>query len=297
MKKALFLLIVPLLIIGGSAKAQSVLPAPGLTPASPFYFMDRFGEWLREKITFNPESKIKLQMELAAERVAEVKVLLEVRGIEAKGLEVAQDRLQEHIAKATDIIEIEKQDGKDVSALAGNVVDNFRIQKKEIKDAFKNAKDVYLTKKKQLQEELRVAIQLKDSTAEENIRRVLDDIEAAKEEAEAQKDAAFTTLEAGKENLLDALAEDDLAKEKELEDIDEEIEIMAEAIERQIKIEEKQFEQEIERLKKGDVKSSKDIKLNEDKDEDDEIVQELKAQEAELIEEESVIDEILKLVE
>jgi len=288
MKKALFLLIVPLLIIGGSVKAQSVLPTPGLTPASPFYFMDRFGEWLREIITFNPESKIKLQMELAAERVAEVKVLLEIRGVEAKGLEVAQARLQKHIAKITDIIESEKQIGKDVSDLASGVVDNFRIHKKEIKDAFKNAKDDYLIKKKQLQEELRIAIQSKDSAAEENIRQALDEIEEAKEEAEIQKNDALTALEAEKENLLDDLAEDDLAKEKELEDVEEEDEIMEKAAEQQIKIEEKRFEQEIERLKKGDIKLDK---------ENDEINRELKAQEAELIEEESVIDEILKLVE
>ena len=254
MKKALFLLIVPLLIIGGSVKAQSVLPTPGLTPASPFYFMDRFGEWLREIITFNPESKIKLQMELAAERVAEVKVLLEIRGVEAKGLEVAQARLQKHIAKITDIIESEKQIGKDVSDLASGVVDNFRIHKKEIKDAFKNAKDDYLIKKKQLQEELRIAIQSKDSAAEENIRQALDEIEEAKEEAEIQKNDALTALEAEKENLLDDLAEDDLAKEKELEDVEEEDEIMEKAAEQQIKIEEKRFEQEIERLKKGDIK-------------------------------------------
>jgi len=288
MKKALFLLIVPLLIIGGSVKAQSVLPTPGLTPASPFYFMDRFGEWLREIITFNPESKIKLQMELAAERVAEVKVLLEIRGVEAKGLEVAQARLQKHIAKITDIIESEKQIGKDVSDLASGVVDNFRIHKKEIKDAFKNAKDDYLIKKKQLQEELRIAIQSKDSAAEENIRQALDEIEEAKEEAEIQKNDALTALEAEKENLLDDLAEDDLAKEKELEDVEEEDEIMEKAAEQQIKIEEKRFEQEIERLKKGDIKLDKEAyKIN----------RELKAQEAELIEEERVIDEILKLVE
>ena len=63
-----------------------------------------------------------------------------------------------------------------------------------------------LIKKKQLQEGLRIAIQSKDSAAEENIRQALDEIGEAKEEAEIQKDDALTALEAGKETLLDDLA-------------------------------------------------------------------------------------------
>lgn len=288
------MLIVPLLIIGGSVRAQSVLPAPGLTPASPFYFIDRFGEWLQEVLTFKLESKLKLQTELAAERVAEVKILLEIKGVEAKGLEVAQSRLQEHIAKTTDIIEREKQNGKDVGGLAGEAVDNFRNQKKEIKYAFKNAKDDYLIKKRQLQEELRAAIQSKDGAAEENIRQALEGVEIAKEEAEAQKDGVLIALEAEREQLLDDLEEEDLAEEEEFENIEEEADIAEDVIEKQMEAEEKQFEQEIEKLEKGAAKFDKEVQSDK---EDDEINRELKTQETELIEEENVIDEILKLVE
>lgn len=256
--------------------AQSVLPAPGLTPTSPFYFIDRFGEWLEEKLTFRPESKIKLQMAFAAERIAEVKILLEIKGVEAKGLEVAQNRLQEHITKATDIVEREKKEGKDVSGLAGDVVDSFRIQKKEIKDVFKNAKDDYLAKKKQLQEELRVAVQSKDSEIEEEILQALEDIDIAKEEAEVQKDAAFAALEEERERLLDDLSEEDLTEEQELEGIEEDDQAEEDAMKQKIKIEEKQFEQEKE---------------------NEEINKELREQEEKLSEEDAMIDEILKLVE
>lgn len=256
--------------------AQSVLPAPGLTPVSPFYFIDRFGEWLEEKLTFRPESKIKLQMAFAAERIAEVKILLEIKGVEAKGLEVAQNRLQEHIAKATDVVEREKMEGKDVSGLAGDIVDSFRIQKKEIKDAFKNAKDDYLAKKKQLHAELRAAVQSKDGEIEEEILQALEDIDIAKEEAEVQKDAAFAALEEKREQLLDDLSEEDLTEEQELEGIEEDDEVEEDAIEQKNKIKENQFEQEKE---------------------NEEINKELKEQEEKLAEEEEMIDEILKLVE
>lgn len=294
MKKVLFLLIVPLLIIGGNVKAQSVLPAPGLTPASLFYFVDRLGEWLEEKLTFKPESKIKLQMALAAERVAEIKILLDINGVEAKGLEVAQNRLQEHIAETSEMIEQEKQAGKDVGDLAGGAVDNFRIQKQEIKNAFKNAKDDYLMAKKQLHEELRAAVQSKDSEAEEEILQALDDIDIAKEEAEIQKENALTALEAEKEQLLDDLSEEDLAEEQEFESVEEDDEAEEDAIEQKIEAEEKQFEQEIEQLKEGKEKTDKSAALDK---ENEEINKELREQEEKLSEEDGMIDEILKLVE
>ncbi|MDA1337149.1 MAG: DUF5667 domain-containing protein [bacterium] len=61
-------------LLGGvaSAKEQTVLPNPGITPESPFYFLDRIGEALQEFFTFNPEGKARLQITFAAERVAEI---------------------------------------------------------------------------------------------------------------------------------------------------------------------------------------------------------------------------------
>ena len=60
-----------------SAQNQAVLPNAGFTPESPFYFLDKFGEALRSFFTFNPEGKARLQITFAAERVAEIKVILE----------------------------------------------------------------------------------------------------------------------------------------------------------------------------------------------------------------------------
>lgn len=80
-----------------------VLPSPGLTPASPFYFLDRFGEWISEFFTFNAEGKARLQIKFAWERLAEIQVLIETRGVEAPGLEVARERLSGHLSKATDL--------------------------------------------------------------------------------------------------------------------------------------------------------------------------------------------------
>ena len=85
------------LFLGSTVFAQSqqaALPSAGLTPESPFYFLDKFGEALRSFFTFNPEGKAHLQITFAAERIAEIKVVLETKGVDAKGLEVAQGRQQ-----------------------------------------------------------------------------------------------------------------------------------------------------------------------------------------------------------
>jgi hypothetical protein len=115
------LLFLPILVF---AQNGAVLPNAGLTPESPFYFLDKFGEALREFFTFNPEGKARLQITFAAERIAEIKVVFETKRIEAKGIGVAQSRLQAHLANAATILDEQRTAGKDVSSLA-NVKDPF----------------------------------------------------------------------------------------------------------------------------------------------------------------------------
>src|SRR3972149_2695266 len=129
------LLFIPVLAF---AHEPVALPNAGLTPESAFYFVDKIGEALREFFTFNPEGKAHLQIDFAAERIAEIKIILETKGVNAKGLEVAQSRLQANIAKAAGIVEGEKSKGKDVSELAKNISEDFDANKEALKQAFKD---------------------------------------------------------------------------------------------------------------------------------------------------------------
>ncbi len=62
---SLYLVIGLLISIGGAtvvrAQEPEALPSPGITLGSPFYFLDRIGEAIREFITFNPEAKARFQ--------------------------------------------------------------------------------------------------------------------------------------------------------------------------------------------------------------------------------------------
>ena len=146
-------LVVSVFLFTGSAvfaQNQVILPNAGLTPESNFYFLDKFGEALREFFTFNPEGKAHLQITFASERIAEIKVILETKGVEAKGLEVAQSRLQAHLANAATIVVDQKAKGKDVSQLAKELDDEFDAPKSALEQTFKAKKRALEAQEKEL---------------------------------------------------------------------------------------------------------------------------------------------------
>ncbi|MDP3697094.1 MAG: DUF5667 domain-containing protein [Candidatus Taylorbacteria bacterium] len=159
--------------------AQAGLPAEatrsgakaGLTPENPFYFLDAFVETLQEFFTFNSENKARLQITLATERVAEIKVILETKGIEAKGLMIAQTRLQKHLGNAAKIVTKQKDDGKDVGKIT-----------KEINDVNKEVEK--LEKEKEKQKELR---KFKEEQVKKNKRDISDRQEVKEENGQMLK--------------------------------------------------------------------------------------------------------------
>ena len=226
------------LFVGGAVFAQSpqaTLPSAGLTPESSFYFLDKFGEALRDFFTFNPEGKARLQITFAAERVAEIKVILETKGVEAKGLEVAQSRLQAHLANAATIVVDQKAEGKDVSQLAKELDDEFDAPKTALEQTFKTEKRALETQEKELKGKILEArragdtaqveasvkqlgevkaqkelLELKEEEAEEALEREEERIE---EEMEAKEEAEKSIREAEKEkqDVIDETAEEDIA--------------------------------------------------------------------------------------
>ncbi|MCR4306790.1 MAG: DUF5667 domain-containing protein [Candidatus Yonathbacteria bacterium] len=148
------------LFMSGTVFAQEeqvVLPRAGLTPESTFYFLDRLGESLQEFFTFNKEAKAKLQIEFADERIAEIKILVETKGPETKGIEKAKALLVGNVARAAEIVQEVKSAGKEVSALAKGLDDEFDRQEQLLiqtfQDAQKKLKEDRLAAVRQLIEE------------------------------------------------------------------------------------------------------------------------------------------------
>lgn len=216
MKVLITLLVALAIFVGNNAIAQNqaVLPNAGLTPESPFYFLDKFSEALREFFTFNPEGKARLQITFAAERIAEIKVILETKGVEARGLEVAQSRLQANLAIAATILDEEKSKGKDVSQLAKELGDEFEGPKSALEKTFKDNKRTLENQEEELKAKIRATRQAGDTAQVEALATELGQINAQKELLEQKEEEQEDALDREEERIEKELGANAEAEKK-----------------------------------------------------------------------------------
>jgi len=211
-------MLVSSLLVGGAVFAQSpqvALPSAGLTPESSFYFLDRLGENLRQFFTFNPEAKAKLQIEFAGERIAEIKVIVEKKGVNAKGLAIAESLLQANVAYAAEIVSEEKVSGKDVSALAKTLNDEFDARDKLLEQTFKDAKAQLKAQRKEIKTKLLAEARRVGDTAQIAVLEAqLNDIDGQIDALGKKKDQLEDSLQNEQEKIEDEMSEDDQKKKK-----------------------------------------------------------------------------------
>lgn len=194
---------------------QANLPSAGLTPESSFYFLDRLGENLRQFFTFNPEAKAKLQIEFAGERIAEIKVIIEEKGVNAKGLAIAQSLLQANVAYAAEIVSEEKTSGKDVSALAKTLNDEFDARDKLLEQTFKDAKAQLKAQRKEIKTNLLAEARRVGDTAQIAVLEAqLKDIDGQIDALGQKKDQLENSLQGEQKNIEKEMSKADQEKEK-----------------------------------------------------------------------------------
>ncbi|MEK7121638.1 MAG: DUF5667 domain-containing protein [Patescibacteria group bacterium] len=219
------LLFVPFLVFA----QNGALPGAGLTPESPFYFIDKLGEALREFFTFSPEGKAHLQIAFAAERVAEIKIVLETKGVDAKGLEVAEARLRKHLGDAAEIVIKQKNKGKDVSQLAKELNDNFEESKSALSDSFKAEKKALEAKEDDLKNQIKAARRVGDNAKVEALAQELGQVKAQLELLELKEEELEDDLDKEEEKLEDEMDAYEEAEEAIREAKEEKAEIIEEA--------------------------------------------------------------------
>ncbi|KKR45881.1 MAG: coiled-coil [Parcubacteria group bacterium GW2011_GWC1_40_13] len=228
-------MLVSSLFVGGAVFAQSsqvALPSAGLTPESSFYFLDRLGENLRQFFTFNPEAKAKLQIEFAGERIAEIKIIVEKKGVNAKGLAIAESLLRANVAYAAEIVSEEKTSGKDVSTLAKTLNDEFDARDKLLEQTFKDAKAQLKAQRKEIKTNLLTEARRAGDTAQIAVLEAqLNDIDGQIDALGQKKDQLENSLQNEQEKIEDEMSEND-QKEEEFEQKEEqEVEEAAETAE------------------------------------------------------------------
>lgn len=222
-------LVISLALLPAVTLAQASLPSAGLTPESKLYFLDKFGEAIRELFTFSAEGKARLEVTFAAERIAEIKVVLEQKGVDAKGLETAQSRLQAHIANAAAFLEREKSKGKDVAKLAKDLDDDLEDHKDSLSSVFKEQLNALKNKAEDLKQKIKAARDAGNAALVDTLGAELALVRAEIEKLEDKEDEHEEEFENEKDKI-EREVEDKSEAEEAIKDAEEErVEVAAEA--------------------------------------------------------------------
>lgn len=235
---SVFALVAMFVLGSGTAFAQnqSVLPNAGITPESNFYFLDKFDEALRAFFTFNPEGKARLQITFAAERVSEIKIILETKGVEAKGLDIAQSRLQAHLTNVATIVTEQKAEGKDVSQLAKELDDEFEGSKTALEEVFRVKEQALEAQEDELKAKIKEARRVGDLTQVEALVKQLSEIKAQKELLEQEEEEQEGALEREEERIEEEMGAKEEAEEAIQEAEEEKQEVLDEAAEEDVAV-------------------------------------------------------------
>lgn len=115
-KKLLLVAVLATFLFAGAAQAQTEdLPAPGMLPGNPFYFLKSVTEGIGTFFTFGDVAKANRLLALAEVRASEINALVD-RG-DIKRAEKATERYQAGIDRALARAEKAKERGKDVDEL------------------------------------------------------------------------------------------------------------------------------------------------------------------------------------
>lgn len=173
-------LLVTSLFWGGAAYAQDKeLPDPGLTPDSPFYFLDKWGKNIGMFFTFGNEAKAKKALKYAEERLAEARVMAEKNQV--REMERAADDYEGFMAMVNQRLEAAAQQG-----LSDNISERVALAIAKHLDVLDRVKDRVPEQAKQALTRARTASQ----NGQINALRAL-----AKEKAEKAIDIAADTIE------------------------------------------------------------------------------------------------------
>lgn len=121
--------------------AIPISQGPGLLlPTSPIYFVDLWRDNLSLILaSYDPETKAKLHLKIAAERIVEVKLLMEAKATNAPGLDTALANITENIEGAKLALKTERAKGRNVEKLAKELDQTVDKQKEALDILAQNA--------------------------------------------------------------------------------------------------------------------------------------------------------------
>lgn len=123
MNKKTFIVLSGLIFLGLAPAAFAQEVSPGLTPASPFYFLDTLGERIGLALTFNAQGKAEKALAYAEEKMAELEVLTSAQK-EKYSLKLTA-KYNEYLGVIEDKVEEMENNGLNVDALTEKLAQNM----------------------------------------------------------------------------------------------------------------------------------------------------------------------------
>ncbi|MCD5401406.1 DUF5667 domain-containing protein [candidate division NPL-UPA2 bacterium] len=206
-------IIVAIVLAVSGLGGGTVYASQGSLPGDVLYPVKLGSEAVGEFFTFDPEAKALLQTKRALTRIGEIEALLEIEGVEAPGLDVAQEKIRQNMAKAARILEQLKAQGIEIAQLAKRLDDEFDAHQDLLKEVFDLQKETLNAQAREIRLDIREAREAEDFEKIAELRAALAAISFQKEMLDAREDLLEEILEA-EEARIEAELE---AKEKELE--------------------------------------------------------------------------------
>lgn len=191
---------------------ETVLPDPGLVPGDFFYFLDRWSEAVNYFFTFNTESKAKLVLKHAEERVAELNVVLGTKGAKSEEAKRAKDDFSSGLTLAATIIADEKAKGNDVSAIAKEVDDEFEISKDMLKEAYRGHRDELRNDQNDLYDKLKEMIETGDTAEQVAIETEIKAVNDEVADVLGEEDSVDGSFDNEKKRIEDAMGKQQSAE-------------------------------------------------------------------------------------
>lgn len=181
----------------------TVNQGPGvLLPSSTFYFIDLWRDNLMLLLnSFNGEAKAKLHLKIAGERIAEVKLMLEGKDVEPRGLDIALANITENVEGALLSLKTLKNQGQNVEKLAIELDQIIDTQQGSLRVIAKAHSDKIKLKIKAVQAEIdEDEVEIEDEMPEDELENEIEDeleeeIEDEVEEARESSENAFRLVQ------------------------------------------------------------------------------------------------------
>lgn len=236
-------------VLGESTTSAVQIPptveGPGLIlPDSPLFFLDQIKQNTRLLFAFSPESKAKVRVDIAGERMAELRFMLAKKN--QKGIDIALQGVVENLGKAAESLNQAQLTGRNVSSLAKDVNEKIK-QKQEALDVLEVAEDKEIKFKAKSAQEglLKAKVSVEDSLSEDEIENEIeDDLHRIVDD---EVDEASRSTETVDRQLKELRKQASDSAEKSL---DRRSEMLKRAIEEKNETLKKSFEKEFQRDKK-----------------------------------------------